>query len=94
MRLNEEGVRPPAFSGPDGHARSRHQDRGEHLTAVTNRPFVSTARLAAFSGLALVTRRSGCSIRSEYSSRRGNKILKRRLFLLAFATLRDPVSPT
>jgi transposase len=39
-----------------------------------------------------VTRRSGSSIRSELPSRRGNKQLKRALFLSAFAALHDPVS--
>lgn len=43
-------------------------------------------------GTAPVTRRSGSSIRGEHSSRRGNRVLKRALFLLAFAALRDPVS--
>jgi transposase len=42
--------------------------------------------------LAPVTRRSGSSIRGELPSRRGNKQLKRALFLSAFAALRDPVS--
>ncbi|KVD40503.1 hypothetical protein WI84_07720 [Burkholderia ubonensis] len=48
--------------------------------------------LAAYAGLAPVTRRSGSSIRGEHPSRRGNKVLKRALFLSAFAALRDPVS--
>ncbi len=39
-----------------------------------------------------VTRRSGSSIRGEQPSRRGNKQLKRALFLSAFAALRDPIS--
>ncbi|WP_198405088.1 transposase, partial [Burkholderia humptydooensis] len=38
------------------------------------------------------TRRSGSSIRGEHPSRRGNKVLKRALFLSAFAALRGPVS--
>jgi transposase len=62
------------------------------LTEVTPRPFASAAHLAAYAGLAPVTRRSGSSIRGEHPSRRGNKILKRALFLSAFAALRDPVS--
>ena len=37
-------------------------------------------------------RRSGSSLRGEHPSRRGNKVLKRALFLSAFAALRDPVS--
>ena len=39
-----------------------------------------------------MTRRSGTSIRGEHPSRRGNKILKRTMFLSAFAALRDPES--
>ncbi|WP_162774104.1 transposase, partial [Shigella sonnei] len=38
------------------------------------------------------TRRSGSSIRGEHPSRRGNKALKRALFLSAFAALREPLS--
>jgi hypothetical protein len=37
-------------------------------------------------------RRSGSFIRGEHPSRRGNKVLKRTLFLSAFAALRDPIS--
>lgn len=62
------------------------------LTEVTCRAFASAAHLAAYAGLAPVTRRSGSSIRGEHPSRRGNKVLKRALFLSAFAALRDPVS--
>ncbi len=61
------------------------------LTEVTP-PFASAAYLAAYAGLAPVTRRSGGPIRGERLSRRGNKILKRTMFLSAFAALRDPVS--
>ncbi len=62
------------------------------LTEVTTRPFASAAHLAAYAGLAPVTRRSGSAIRGEHPSRRGNKILKRTMFLSAFAALRDPIS--
>jgi transposase len=62
------------------------------LTEVTGRAFASAAHLAAYAGLAPVTRRSGSSIRGEHPSRRGNKNLKRAMFLSAFAALRDPVS--
>lgn len=51
------------------------------LTEVACRAFASTAHLAAYAGLAPVTRRSGSSIRGERPSRRGNKTLKRALFL-------------
>lgn len=62
------------------------------LVDVVSRGFASAAHLAAYAGLAPVTRRSGSSIRGEHPSRRGNKSLKRALFLSAFAALRDPRS--
>ncbi|AIL35447.1 IS110 family transposase [Shigella flexneri] len=62
------------------------------LTEVACRAFASAAHLAAYAGLAPVTRRSGSSIRGEHPSRRGNKALKRALFLSAFTALRDPLS--
>jgi transposase len=62
------------------------------LTEVSGKGFATAGHLAAYAGLAPVTRRSGSSIRGEHPSRRGNKILKRALFLSAFAALRDPVS--
>jgi transposase len=55
--------------------------------------FPTPGHLAAYAGLAPVTRRSGISIRGEHPPRSGNKHLKRALFLSAFAALRaDPVS--
>ena len=55
--------------------------------------FRTAGHLAAYAGLAPVTRRSGTSIRGEFPARSGNKHLKRALFLSAFAALRaDPVS--
>ncbi|WZH36305.1 MAG: IS110 family transposase [Microbacterium enclense] len=62
------------------------------LTEVAGKTFPTAGHLAAYAGLAPVTRRSGTSIRGEHPSRRGNKILKRALFLSAFAALRDPDS--
>ncbi|MFC3398818.1 IS110 family transposase [Microbacterium amylolyticum] len=62
------------------------------LTEVTTKHFPTAGHLASYAGLAPVTRRSGSSIRGEHPSRRGNKILKRTMFLSAFAALRDPVS--
>lgn len=56
--------------------------------------FPNAGHLAAYAGLAPVTRRSGSSIRGEHTSRWGNKQLKRALFLSAFASLRDPASRT
>lgn len=54
--------------------------------------FPTSGHLAAYAGLAPVTRRSGTSIRGEHPSRSGNKNLKRALFLSAFAALHDPDS--
>ncbi|GAC1583692.1 MAG: IS110-like element ISSfl4 family transposase [Candidatus Dormibacteria bacterium] len=56
--------------------------------------FRTAGHLAAYAGLAPVTRRSGSSIRGEHAPRRGNKALKRALFLSAFASLRHPASRT
>ena len=49
------------------------------LIDVASPAFASAAHLAAYAGLAPVTRRSGSSIRGEHPSRRGNKQLKRAL---------------
>ncbi|MEX5635470.1 IS110 family transposase [Parafrankia sp. FMc2] len=54
--------------------------------------FPTAAHLAAYAGLAPVTRRSGSSIRGEVRSQRGNHALKSTLFLSAFASLGDPTS--
>ncbi|MDV6277832.1 IS110 family transposase [Rhodococcus erythropolis] len=54
--------------------------------------FASAGHLAAYAGIAPVTRRSGTSIRGEHPARTGNRKLKRALFLSAFAALHDPTS--
>lgn len=54
--------------------------------------FPTAGHLAAYAGLAPVTRTSGSSIRGEHPSRRGNKQLKRALYLAAFASLSHPAS--
>ncbi|MBS1836356.1 MAG: IS110 family transposase [Actinobacteria bacterium] len=54
--------------------------------------FASGSKLAAYAGLAPVTRQSGTSIRGEHRSRRGNHRLKNAMFLAAFASLNDPDS--
>lgn len=54
--------------------------------------FPTAAHLAAYAGLAPVTRRSGSSIRGESRAQRGNHALKSALFLSAFASLTDPTS--
>lgn len=58
------------------------------LTELVGKEFATAGHLAAYAGLAPVTRRSGSSIRGEHKSRRGNKTLKRALYLSAFAALR------
>ena len=62
------------------------------LTEVVGKDFATAGHLASYAGLAPVTWRSGTSIRGDHSSRRGNKVLKRALFLSAFAALKDPLS--
>ncbi|MBL1102071.1 IS110 family transposase [Streptomyces sp. 205] len=54
--------------------------------------FPAAGHLAAYAGLAPVTRRAGSLIRGESPSRRGNKHFKRAFFLAAFAALSDPAS--
>jgi transposase len=54
--------------------------------------FPTAGHLAAYAGLAPVTRRSGSSIKGETRSQRGNHALKSALFLSAFASLTDPTS--
>ena len=54
--------------------------------------FATPGHLAAYAGLAPVTRRSGSSIRGEHPPKGGNKHLKRAFFLAAFAALADPAS--
>ncbi|WP_328853232.1 IS110 family transposase [Micromonospora globbae] len=54
--------------------------------------FATPGHLAAYAGLAPVTRRSGSSIRGEHPPRGGNKQLKRAFFLAAFAALADPIN--
>jgi transposase len=62
------------------------------LTEIVGKDFASAGHLASYAGLAPVTWRSGPSIRGAHPSRKGNKILKRALFLSAFAALKDPLS--
>jgi transposase len=62
------------------------------LTEVVGKDFASAAHLASYAGLTPVTWRSGTSIRADRASRKGNKVLKRALYLSAFAALKDPLS--
>ena len=54
--------------------------------------FRTAGHLAAYAGLAPVTRKSGTSIKGETRSQRGHHALKSALFLSAFASLGDPAS--
>ena len=54
--------------------------------------FLNGSKLAAYAGLAPVTRQSGKTLNGESQSRRGNHRLKNAMFLAAFASLRDPAS--
>jgi len=55
--------------------------------------FETPGHLAAYAGIAPVTRRSGTSIRGEFPARSGNKRLKNALFYSAWvASHSDPIS--
>ncbi len=54
--------------------------------------FPTRGHLAAYAGLAPVTRRSGSAIRGEHPTKGGNKALNRAIFLATFASLADPLS--
>lgn len=62
------------------------------IAEVTCRQFASAGHLAAYAGLAPATRASGISMRGERAARRGNRPLKRAMYLSAFAALKDPTS--
>lgn len=62
------------------------------ITEVTGKHFETAGHLASYAGLTPVTWRSGTSIRGDHPSRKGNKVLKRALFLSAFAALKHPES--
>ncbi len=62
------------------------------VVETSGRHFTTAGHLAAFAGLAPVTHRSGTSVRGERAPRRGNRRLKRALYLSAFAALKDPTS--
>lgn len=62
------------------------------ITEVIGKDFETAGHLASYAGLTPVTWRSGTSIRGDHPSRKGNKVLKRALFLSAFAALKYPDS--
>lgn len=57
------------------------------LTEIITRHFDSAGHLAAFAGLAPVSKRSGTSINRQHRSMRGHRSLKRALLMSAFAAL-------
>jgi transposase len=54
--------------------------------------FPDADHLASYAGLSPATKSSGSSIKGEHAPRRGNRQLKRAMFLSAFAALHDPAS--
>jgi hypothetical protein len=82
------GRRPAHLSG------DRAADRGPHPRQDRRRLGLPQwrSKLAAYVGLAPVTRQSGTSLAGESGSRRGNRRLKNAMFLAVFASLRDPAS--
>ncbi|MFD9427478.1 MULTISPECIES: IS110 family transposase [unclassified Streptomyces] len=62
------------------------------ITIGDGSTFATAGHLASYAGLAPVTRSSGSSIRGEHAPHRGNRQLKRAMFLSAFAALHDDAS--
>ena len=69
-------------------------DRGRAAAAPSGdgSTFATAGHLAAYAGLAPVTRQSGRTIRGESQPRRGNRALKSALYFSAFASLKHPTS--
>lgn len=101
MRFKDGAADPGTSIGRISHARAE-----PGVPAVCSELFAQAAvddevgavdipgHLAAYAGLAPVTKRSSSSIKGEHPSKGGNKALKRAMFLSAFASLSDPVSRT
>jgi transposase len=62
------------------------------VTIGDGRTFPDADHLASYAGLSPATKSSGSSIKGEHAPRRGNRQLKRTMFLSAFAALHDPAS--
>ncbi len=91
LEVEQRGLAPPLYPVLTSMPGVGVRTAARLLTEVACRAFASAAHLAAYAGLAPVTRRSGSSICGVHPSRRGNKRFKRPLFLSAFAALRDPI---
>lgn len=75
----------PSCRGLDIDARRRDQDASNILLAVGNcSDFASASHLAAYAGIAPLTRLSGTSIKGELPARSGNKRFKNALFRSAW----------
>ena len=88
----------PAFAA-HGKDRATIRQLLNHTAGLPSAPVAPSAsiatagHLAAYAGIAPVTRRSGTSIRGEFPARSGNKQLKNALFRSAWvASCHDPVS--
>ncbi len=64
------------------------------VTVGDGTSFPTAGHLASYAGLAPTTKTSGTSIHGEHAPRGGNRVLKRAMFLSAFAALHDPASRT
>jgi transposase len=62
------------------------------VTVGDGSTFPTADHLASYAGLSPATKSSGSSIKGEHAPRRGNRQLKRAMFLSAFAALHDPAS--
>jgi len=62
------------------------------VTIGDGHTFPDADHLASYAGLSPATKSSGSSIKGEHAPRRGNRQLKRAMFLSAFAALHDPAS--
>lgn len=54
------------------------------LTEAVDKDFKNASHLASYSEIESVDRKPGTSIKGSHASQRGNKILKRVLFLIRF----------
>ena len=84
LEVEQRGLAPPLYPILTSMPGAGVRTAARFLTKVVCRTFASAAYFAAYAGLAPVSRRS--------SSSRGNKTLKRALFLSAFAGQRAPIS--
>lgn len=87
-RVEELATEPPLHLILDSMPWVGIRTEARILTEVSGQDFTTAGLLASNAGLAPVTWRSRTSIRADHSSRTGNNVLERDLFLSAFATLK------